>query len=205
MTSRLIPAKLGQSIRAGMSEATLLLNAIESGDAKAADQLLPLVYQELRRLAASKMANQSAGQTLQPTALVHEAWLRLVGNEAPTFQNRAHFFGAAAEAMRRILIDRARHRKAIRHGGGQQRVDLEQVELPFGGDDDQLLAVNEALQQLAAAHPTEAEVVKLRYFVGLTHDEIADALGISVRTVKYYWAHARAWLFQEITGAEAAE
>ena len=205
MTSRLIPAKLGQSIRAGMSEATLLLNAIESGDAKAADQLLPLVYQELRRLAASKMANESAGQTLQPTALVHEAWLRLVGNEAPTFQNRAHFFGAAAEAMRRILIDRARHRKAIRHGGGQQRVDLEQVELPFGGDDDQLLAVNEALQQLAAAHPTEAEVVKLRYFVGLTHDEIADALGISVRTVKYYWAHARAWLFQEITGAEAAE
>ena len=205
VTSRLIPAKLGQSIRAGMSEATLLLNAIESGDAKAADQLLPLVYQELRRLAASKRANESAGQTLQPTALVHEAWLRLVGNEAPTFQNRAHFFGAAAEAMRRILIDRARHRKAIRHGGGQQRVDLEQVELPFGGDDDQLLAVNEALQQLAAAHPTEAEVVKLRYFVGLTHDEIADALGISVRTVKYYWAHARAWLFQEITGAEAAE
>jgi RNA polymerase sigma factor (TIGR02999 family) len=184
-----------------MSEATLLLNAIESGDAKAADQLLPLVYQELRRLAASKMANESAGQTLQPTALVHEAWLRLVGNEAPTFQNRAHFFGAAAEAMRRILIERAARRQAIRHGGGQQRVDLEQVELPFGGDDDQLLAVNEALQQLAAAHPTEAEVVKLRYFVGLTHDEIADALGISVRTVKYYWAHARAWLFQEITGS----
>ena len=205
MTSRLIPAKLGQSIRAGMSEATLLLNAIESGDAKAADQLLPLVYQELRRLAASKMANESAGQTLQPTALVHEAWLRLVGNEAPTFQNRAHFFGAAAEAMRRILIERARRRQAIRHGGGQQRVDLEQVELPFGGDDDQLLVVNEALEQLATAHPTEAEVVKLRYFVGLTHDEIADALGISVRTVKYYWAHARAWLFQEITGAEAAE
>ena len=205
MTSRLIPAKLDQTIRAGMSEATLLLNAIESGDAKAADQLLPLVYQELRRLAASKMANESAGQTLQPTALVHEAWLRLVGNEAPTFQNRAHFFGAAAEAMRRILIERARRRQAIRHGGGQQRVDLEQVELPFGGDDDQLLVVNEALEQLATAHPTEAEVVKLRYFVGLTHDEIADALGISVRTVKYYWAHARAWLFQEITGAEAAE
>src|SRR6185437_1646407 len=114
-----------------MSEATLLLNAIESGDAKAADQLLPLVYHELRRLAASKMANESAGQTLQPTALVHEAWLRLVGNEAPTFQNRAHFFGAAAEAMRRILIERARRRQAIRHGGGQQRVELEQVELPF--------------------------------------------------------------------------
>src|SRR6187397_2037911 len=114
-----------------MGEASLLLNAIESGDAKAADQLLPLVYQELRRLAASKMANESAGQTLQPTALVHEAWLRLVGNEAPTFQNRAHFFGAAAEAMRRILIERARRRQALRHGGGQQRVELEQVELPF--------------------------------------------------------------------------
>jgi len=184
-----------------MSEATLLLNAIESGDAKAADQLLPLVYQELRRLAASKMANESAGQTLQPTALVHEAWLRLVGNEAPTFQNRAHFFGAAAEAMRRILIERARRRQAIRHGGGQQRVDFEQVELPFAGDDDQLLAVNEALEQLAAAHPQEAEVVKLRYFVGLTHDEIAEALGISVRTAKYYWAHARAWMFQAITQA----
>jgi RNA polymerase sigma factor (TIGR02999 family) len=188
-----------------MSEATLLLNAIEGGDAKAADQLLPLVYQELRRLAASNMANESAGHTLQPTALVHEAWLRLVGNEAPTFQNRAHFFGAAAEAMRRILIDRARQRQAVRHGGGQQRVELELVELPFPGDDDQLLAVNEALDQLAAAHPLEAEVVKLRYFVGLTHDEVADALGISVRTVKNYWAHARAWLFHSITGAAAAE
>jgi len=188
-----------------MSEATILLNAIENGDAKAADQLLPLVYQELRRLATSRMAHESPGQTLQPTALVHEAWLRLVGNEAPTFQNRAHFFAAAAEAMRRILIERARHRQAVRHGGGQQRVEFEQVELPLGGNDDQLLAVNEALEQLAAAHPQEAEVVKLRYFVGLTHDEIADALGISVRTVKYYWAHARAWLFKEITGAPAAE
>jgi len=183
-----------------MSEATLLLNAIENGDANAANRLLPLVYEELRRLAASKMAHEKPGQTLQATALVHEAWLRLVGNEAQQFKNRAHFFGAAAEAMRRILIERARRRQAIRHGGGQQRVELEQVELPFAGDDDQLLAVNEALEQLAAAHPQEAEVVKLRYFVGLTHEEIADALGISVRTVKYYWAHARAWLFQAITG-----
>jgi RNA polymerase sigma factor (TIGR02999 family) len=189
----------------GMSEATQLLNAIDSGDPKAADQLLPLVYQELRHLAASKMAHEAAGHTLQPTALVHEAWLRLVGNEAPTFQNRAHFFAAAAEAMRRILIERARRRQAVRHGGGQQRVDLEQVDMPFPADDDQLLALNEALDQLAAAHPLEAEVVKLRYFVGLTHDEAADALGISVRTAKYYWAHARAWLFQEITGTAAAE
>ena len=183
-------------------DATLLLSAIENGDAKAADQLLPLVYQELRRLAASKMARETAGQTLQPTALVHEAWLRLVDNESQTFQNRAHFFAAAAEAMRRILIDRARRRQAVRHGGGQQRVELEQVELPFPGEDDQLLAVNEALEQLAAAHPQEAELVKLRYFVGLTHEEVADALGISVRTAKSYWAHARAWLFQEITRAE---
>jgi RNA polymerase sigma factor (TIGR02999 family) len=184
-----------------MSEATLLLDAIESGDAKAGAQLLPLVYEELRRLAASKMANEAAGHTLQPTALVHEAWLRLVGDETPKFQNRAHFFAAAAEAMRRILIDRARQKRAARHGGGQQHVELEQVELPFPGDDDQLLAVNDALDELAAAHPLEAEVVKLRYFVGLTHDEAAAALGISVRTAKYYWAHARAWLFHQITAA----
>ena len=182
-----------------MTEATLLLSAIESGDAKAADQLLPLVYQELRRLAASKMAGEAAGHTLQPTALVHEAWLRLVGDQTPTFQNRAHFFAAAAEAMRRILIDRARKRRAARHGGGQRRVELDEVELPFPGDDDQLLAVNDALDQLAAAHPLEAQVVKLRYFVGLTHEEAAEALGISVRTAKHYWAHARAWLFHEIT------
>jgi len=185
----------------GMSEATQLLCAIESGDPKAAEQLLPLVYQELRRLAASRMAHEAAGQTLQPTALVHEAWLRLVGNQTPTFQNRAHFFAAAAEAMRRILIERARRRQAACHGGGQQRVELEQVELPFPGDDEQILAVDDALEQLAAAHPQEAEVVKLRYFVGLTHEEVADALGISVRTAKSYWAHARAWLFHEISEA----
>ena len=186
-----------------MSEATLLLEAIESGDAKAADQLLPLVYHELRRLAASRMANEAAGQTLQPTALVHEAWLRLVGHEVPTFQNRAHFFAAAAEAMRRILIERARSRQAVRHGGGQERVDLEQVELPFPGDDEQLLAVSEALEQLAVVYPLDAEVVKLRYFVGLTHAQVADALGISERTARNYWAHARAWLFQKITRAVA--
>ena len=189
----------------GMSEATQLLYAIESGDPKAAEQLLPLVYQELRRLAASRMAHEAAGQTLQPTALVHEAWLRLAGNEAATFQNRGHFFAAAAEAMRRILIERARRRQSVRHGGGQQRVELDQVELAFPGNDDQLLAVDEALEQLAAAHPIEAQVVKLRYFVGLTHEETADALGISVRTAKNYWAYSRAWLFHAITAAAAAE
>ena len=193
------------NIPRGMSEATQLLYAIESGDPKAAEQLLPLVYQELRRLAASRMAHEAAGQTLQPTALVHEAWLRLVGNPSATFQNRGHFFAAAAEAMRRILIERARRRQSVRHGGGQQRVELDQVELAFPGNDDQLLAVDEALEQLAAAHPIEAQVVKLRYFVGLTHEETADALGISVRTAKNYWAYSRAWLFHAITAAAAAE
>jgi len=182
-----------------MGDATYLLNAIENGDPTAADQLLPLVYEELRLLAASKMANESAGHTLQPTALVHEAWLRLVGNTNPKFANRAHFFAAAAEAMRRILIDRARQRKALRHGGGQQRVSLEVVDLPFDPNDDQILAVNEALDKLAAERPAEAQIVKLRYFVGMTNEEVADALGISVRTAKYYWTHARAWLFQQIT------
>jgi RNA polymerase sigma factor (TIGR02999 family) len=182
-----------------MSDATLLLHAIENGDPKAADQLLPLVYEELRRLAASRMANEAAGQTLQPTALVHEAWLRLVGEANPRFQNSAHFFAAAAEAMRRILIDRARRKRAVRHGGELQRVDLDQVELPFPGDNDQVLAVNDALDKLAVAHPQEAEVVKLRYFVGMTNEEAAVALGISVRTAKYYWTHARAWLFNEIS------
>jgi RNA polymerase sigma factor (TIGR02999 family) len=182
-----------------MGGATYLLNAIENGDPTAADQLLPLVYEELRLLAASKMANEAAGHTLQPTALVHEAWLRLVGNENPKFANRAHFFAAAAEAMRRILIERARQRKAVRHGGGQQRVSLDVVELPFDPNDDQILAVNEALDKLAAERPAEAQIVKLRYFVGMTNEEVAEALGISVRTAKYYWTHARAWLFREIT------
>jgi RNA polymerase sigma factor (TIGR02999 family) len=186
-----------------MSEATILLNAIQNGDATAANKLLPLVYEELRRIAAHRMAHEKAGNTLQPTALVHEAWLRLVANENPHFKNRAHFFGAAAEAMRRILIDRARQRRAVRHGGGQQRVELDQIDLPLVADDDQLLAVNEALDKLATVQPLEAELVKLRYFIGLTYDESADALGISVRTAKYYWAHARAWLFREISGVTA--
>jgi RNA polymerase sigma factor (TIGR02999 family) len=173
------------------------------GEAKAADQLLPLVYEELRRLATYKLAKEASGHTLQPTALVHEAWLRLVGNKNPNFENRAHFFAAAAEAMRRILIDRARQKRALRHGGGQQRVDFEEVDLPLANDDDQLLAVNEALDRLAAQHPLEAEVVKLRYFVGMTNEEAAEALGISTRTAKYYWTHARAWLFQAITAGRA--
>jgi RNA polymerase sigma factor (TIGR02999 family) len=183
-----------------MSDITRILTAIEQGDPAAADQLLPLVYEELRKLAAHRMANEAAGQTLQPTALVHEAWLRLVGEQNPKFANRAHFFAAAAEAMRRILIDSARRKRAARHGGGQQRVDLEQAQLVSSTDDDQLLAVNEALDKLAAQSKPEAELVKLRYFVGMTLEEAAQVLGISARTADNYWAHARAWLFREIKG-----
>ena len=180
---------------------TRILEAAQQGDPTAADQLLPLVYEELRRLAAHKMANEAAGQTLQPTALVHEAWLRLVGNQDQKWEGRAHFFAAAAEAMRRILIDRARRKRAVRHGGDQQRVELQEVDLAAPGDDDQLLAVNDALDKLAGQHKEEAELVKLRYFVGMTNEEAAEVLGISVRTAKYYWTHARAWLYREIQPA----
>jgi RNA polymerase sigma factor (TIGR02999 family) len=183
-----------------LSDVTRILESIEHGDPKAADELLPLVYGELRKLAASRMANEAPNQTLQPTALVHEAWLRLVGNDNAQFANRAHFFSAAAEAMRRILIDKARRKKAIRHGGVQQRVELEEVDAALPGDDDELLAVNEALDKLAAQNEIEAELVKLRYFVGMTLEEAAQVLNISARTADNYWAHARAWLFREIKG-----
>lgn len=184
-----------------MSEATLLLAAVEKGDPRAADQLLELVYGELRALATHKMAQEAPGHTLQPTALVHEAWLRLVGSGTPTFQNRAHFFSAAAEAMRRILIDRARRRRTQRHGGGYQRVDIDDCDLASPQADDELLAVNEALDQLSKKYPAQAEVVKLRYFGGRTNEEVAEVLGISVASVKNYWAFSRAWLLQEIKRA----
>ncbi len=181
-----------------MPDMTQLFRAIDAGDPKAADQLLPLVYEELRKLAAHKMVNEAAAQTLQPTALVHEAWMRLVGNDNPKFENRAHFFAAAAEAMRRILIEKARRRRAVRHGGGQQRVAFEQAEFATASGDDQLLAVHEALDKLAAQNKAQGELVKLRYFVGLTLAEAADVLGMSARTADNYWAHARAWLFREL-------
>ena len=181
-----------------MSDLTRILVAAQRGDPKAADELLPAVYDELRRLAAHKIANELPGQTLQPTALVHEAWLRVTGGEDKKWDGRAHFFAAAAEAMRRILIDRARRKAAVRHGGGQRRVDLEEAEVVSPVDDEQLIAVSEALDKLAVQHKTEAELVKLRYFVGMTNDEAAEALGISPRTAKYYWTHARAWLYREI-------
>ncbi len=185
-----------------MSDLTRILEAAQQGDPTAADQLLPLVYDELRRLAAAKMANEAAGHTLQPTALVHEAWLRLIGNENQKWDGRAHFFAAAAEAMRRILIDSARRKRAVRHGGDQQRVDIQEVDLASPTGDNQLLAVNDALDKLAAQHKVEAELVKLRYFVGMTNDEAAEVLGISPRTAKYYWTHARAWLYREIESRE---
>jgi RNA polymerase sigma factor (TIGR02999 family) len=182
-----------------VSDVTRILEAIEQGDCKAADQLLPLVYEELRKLAAAKMAHEAAGQTLQPTALVHEAWLRLVRAENPTFANRAHFFAAAAEAMRRILIDKARRKRALRHGGKQGRVDLDEANAAAPEADEELLAVNDALDKLAAHHPRRAEVVKLRYFVGMTAHEAAEVLGISADTAKDDAAFARAWLHREIT------
>jgi RNA polymerase sigma factor (TIGR02999 family) len=181
-----------------MSEATLLLTAVEHGDPKAAEKLLDLLYEELRRLAASKMAREAPGHTLQPTALVHEAWLRLVGFQNPKFENRAHFFSAAAEAMRRILIDRARQKLRIRHGGRLERVDLEGEDLVAPAADEQLVAVHEALGILAKDHPVQAEVVKLRYFVGMTNEETAEILGVSVATVKNHWTFARTWIFNEI-------
>lgn len=174
------------------------MESIEQGDPKAGDELLPLVYDELRKLAVSKMAGEAPNQTLQPTALVHEAWLRLVGNDTPQFANRAHFFAAAAEAMRRILIDNARRKRAVRHGGEYQRVDLDGVEVAAPGNEEELLSVNEALDKLAAQNKAEAELVKLRYFVGMTLEESAQVLGISARTADNYWAHARAWLYREI-------
>jgi RNA polymerase sigma factor (TIGR02999 family) len=185
-----------------MSDVTRLLDAMQQGDPKAAEELLPLVYDELRRIAAHKMKAEPAGHTLQPTALVHEAWLRLGGDDQPTWENRAHFFTAAAEAMRRILIDRARRRKASRHGGELLKVDLEDVEIPAPGDDEELLAMNDALERLAAADPAKAELVKLRYFVGLSFEETAETLGIAVPTAKRWWAYARAWLLTEMGGGQ---
>jgi len=174
---------------------------VEQGDPKAAAELLPIVYEELRRIAAQKMANEAAGHTLQPTALVHEAWMRLGGEDAPTFQNRAHFFGAAAEAMRRILIEHARRRLAAKRGAGVEVVDLDGLEISSPvADDDQLLAVNDALEKLAAIDPRKAELVKLRYFVGLNFEESAAALGIAVPTAKQWWAYARSWLAVEMHG-----
>lgn len=182
-----------------MSDVTQILSAIEQGDAQAAHELLPLVYQELRRLAAYKMAQEAPGHTLQPTALVHEAWLRLVpGAQQKQFGGRAHFFGAAAEAMRRILVESARRKKRLKHGGQLERVDVDAVDLPLPMPDDELLALDEALDRLATVNARAAEVVKLCFFVGLTQEQAAKELGLSLATAERLWSFARAWLFREM-------
>ncbi|HEX5221706.1 MAG TPA: sigma-70 family RNA polymerase sigma factor [Verrucomicrobiae bacterium] len=187
-----------------MSDFTVILNRVERGDPTAAEQLLPLVYEELRKLAAAKMAKESAGHTLQPTALVHEAWLRLGGDAQPSWQGRAHFFSAAAEAMRRILVDRAREKQALKRGGHWERVDLDGLELPSPMRDDELLALDEALARLATVDTRAAEMVKLCFFVGLTQAEAARELGVSLATAERVWGFARAWLLCELKKSVAA-
>ena len=184
-----------------MSEVTRILSAIDGGDPQAAEQLLPLVYNELHRLAMQKMAREAPGQTLQATALVHEAYLRLVDEEQPQqWNSRGHFFAAAAEAMRRILIERARHKRSLKAGGDRQRQELPQIAAPDTMSDVDLLSLNEALDKLASHDRRKAELVKLRFFAGLTIEEAAQALGISTSTADNDWAYARCWLRLEIEG-----
>jgi RNA polymerase sigma factor (TIGR02999 family) len=181
-----------------VNDVSRMLVRVEQGDPKAAEGLLPLVYAELRKLAAHKMASEAPGQTLQPTALVHEAWLRLTGDEGKAWDNRGHFFAAAAEAMRRILIERARAKGRLRRGGGGERIPLEDVTIASDDPPETVLAIHEALDRLTVRDPFKAEVVKMRYFVGLSQEEIAHALGVSVPTIRRHWATARAWLYAEM-------
>jgi RNA polymerase sigma factor (TIGR02999 family) len=185
-----------------MSEVTRILTAIERGEARAGAELLPLVYNELRRLAASQLAHEPPGQTLQATSLVHEAWLRLVGAPDRKWEGQRHFFAAAAQAMRRILIENARRKQRQKRGGGWERVDVEKIQLAEPLPSDDLLALDEALTELARRDPSAAELVQLRFFAGLTQQQAADLLGISRRTADRTWAYARAWLFHQITGNE---
>ena len=182
-----------------MTHVTRILNAIEQGDAKAADELLPLVYEELRLLAAQKMSHEPPGQTLQATALVHEAYIRLVGSEDQNWSGRTHFFAAAAEAMRRILIDNARRKQRLKRGGGQEKVGLDDAELAIEAPSDDLIVLDEALAKLASIDKVKADLVKLRYFAGLTLEQAASILGLSQTTVKRHWTYARAWLYHNIT------
>jgi RNA polymerase sigma factor (TIGR02999 family) len=182
-----------------MTQVTRILESIEHGDANAAEDLLPLVYEELRQLAARQMAHEAPGHTLQPTALVHEAWLKLAGSSHQHWRSRGHFFAAAAEAMRRILIDNARRKGRLRHGRGLTRVDLKGLDLATVTNDETVLRVDEALEKLAAEDPTKAELVKLRFFAGLNIPDAARALGLSETTAKRYWVYARAWLYDELS------
>jgi RNA polymerase sigma factor (TIGR02999 family) len=181
-----------------MSEITQVLQAVGRGEAGASEKLLPLVYDELRRHAAVRMAQEAPGQTLQPTALVHEAWLRLVGNGDRTWQNRAHFFGAAAEAMRRILIENARRKSRLKRGGDQVRLDIDRLELAETTPDEKILLIDEAVEKLRAQDPEKAQVVVMKFFGGRTNQEVAGILGVTERTVERQWAYAKAWLYQVI-------
>jgi RNA polymerase sigma factor (TIGR02999 family) len=187
-----------------MSELATTLERVVEGKEHAAESLLPLVYEELRKLAEARMAGEWNTSTLQPTALVHEAWLRLGGSDQQAWKNRAHFFAAAAEAMRRILIDRARSKRALKRGAGGERVDLDRVDLAVETDDETLLLVSDALEELGRQDPRCAELVKLRFFVGMGYEEAADAMGISERTAKRWWTFARAWLYRELQRSLAA-
>jgi len=183
-----------------MSDVTRILNSIGAGDPKAAEELLPLVYEELRRLAAAKMAQEKPGQTLQATALVHEAWLKLAGSDQQVWQGRSHFFAAAAEAMRRILVDKARRKDSLKRGANTRPVDLQETEIAVSAPPAEVLAVHDALDALVTTDPVSAQVVKLRYFVGMSFGEIADSMQLTERTVFRYWAFARSWLREAIRG-----
>ena len=185
-----------------MSDFTRILADVENGDPRAAERLLPLVYEELRKLAASKLAHEKPGQTLQPTALVHEAYLRLVGGGDRRWDSRGHFFAAAAEAMRRIVVENARRRKRSRHGGGWRRIEVELADLPTRLSPDDLLALDEALERLERLDPVKARLVTLRYFGGMTIEQAAEVLDISRVTAHRYWTFARAWLHQQMTGGD---
>jgi len=184
----------------GVSEVTRILDRVQQGDPQAAEQLLPLVYGELRKLASHRLASEPNQHTLQPTALVHEAWLKISGDENREWNGRQHFFATAAEAMRRILVDRARRRLAAKRGAGEMHLVADELEIPAPAPDDQLLAVNDALEKFAQLDARKAELVKLRYFVGMTFEEAAAALGIAVPTAKEWWAYSRAWLRVEVAG-----
>ena len=185
-----------------MSDVTLMLEAINRGESQAAEKLLPLVYNELKNLAAARMAHESAGHTLQPTALVHEAWLRLVGDANRNWKGRAYFFAAAAEAMRRILVEHARRKARLKHGGGQERLNIEDLEVADTGPEERILLVDEALENLERINPERARVVVMKFFGGMTNREVAEALEIGERSVDRHWVCAKAWLFQKLQGYE---
>jgi RNA polymerase sigma factor (TIGR02999 family) len=188
-----------------MTDVTRILNAIEQGDVKATDDLLPLIYEELRLLAAQRLSDEQPGQTLQATALVHEAYIRLVGDESPSWSGRGHFFGAAAEAMRRILVENARRKRSLKRGGGRHKVDFDKVDAADEGNlpTESILSLDDALDKLGQLYPRKAELVKLRFFSGLTNEQAARALGISTNTADRYWAYARAWLRVEMREQES--